>query len=231
MQKLISEQFGENLQHDTCEALEIILENLHRETRLDCKACESQKSLAVAAGVVVGPGVYECSPIYGRFRGWMEVVGSRTQREMFLSLRVAPKGKKPLAELLQESYSGRVSRLPSVLLVEIARHSADGRQIMSQTGVGFDEVIDLSDLLISKEKEESTPLYRLQSVIVRSGLYSHTGHYWTIQKSPLQTWNLINDEVLTKIELEGIRAISSELDAEHNCCLLVYVVDSAAKRR
>jgi hypothetical protein len=70
----------------------------------------------------------------------------------------------------------------------------------------------------------------LIGVVVRSGVYANSGHFWVAQRRGRNKWFWINDTEVTEcagvdetdIEDSVRNSISKKLDASSNWCVLVY---------
>jgi len=247
VERLVNSEFGGvGQQHDTGEALGLILERMHSE---------SYWPLALPAGAQRGPGLDEDSIVYRLFRGQFAVDAAlpsgerRFREEMFLTLQVAPTSAKrtDLLTLLTSTFrapaapvgeSKRIAALPPVLIVELSRHTSENKETMSQASVSFPGTLVLPSGCLTEEcaarERGMSRRYELSGVIVRSGLYSNSGHYWVAQRRN-EDWNWINDEEVTPIPTvtpamvaDSSRGlISSALEAGASWCLLVYIDQEA----
>jgi Ubiquitin carboxyl-terminal hydrolase len=246
VERLVADEFGAiGQQHDTGEALVLVLERLHAESRWPLLLPPSPSPR--------GPGLDEDSLIYRLFRGSFavnDVLPSGEQRfrdEMFLTLQVAPSSavkRTDLATLLASTFrpspvSGvpgetkQISALQPVLVVELSRHLSENKEIMSQAFVSFPGTLQLPDSCLAEAVRGSQRRYELTGVVVRSGLYSNSGHYWAAQRRNAD-WHWVNDEEVTRIDqiteamITDTRGlISSALEASASWCLLLYVDQEA----
>ena len=234
VERLVGESFGLGQQHDTGEALTFLLERLHAESRWLLEGTIHPSR---------GPGLNEDSQIYRLFRGVFEVDAvlpsneRRHRDEMFLTLQLAPSKKTDtLVSLLSNTFiaatstigeSKCISYLPPVLVVELSRHLTENKETMSQALVTFPGTLNIPESCLSKQCEGRE--YQLSGVIVRSGVYSNSGHYWVAQRHD-SDWHWINDEEVTPIKTvtetvmrDRTGVIATQLDAATSWCMLVYI--------
>ena len=240
MESLLIKEFGAlGVQHDTGEALCAMLEGVHRELRWRLE------------GETGGLGLEEDSPVYRFCRGIVRVTEllpsgiGRVRREMFLTLQLAPIAKvrkSDLISLLIAHYGTgngaegkQLHTLPPALFVELSRHTADNKLVMSQASIAFPGTLEIPSACFAPGRQPDTKTnYQLSGVIVRSGVYSNSGHYWVAQRLN-NSWNWINDQEITPInvsqeaQIDSTKnLISSALDVASSWCILLYI-DQLAK--
>jgi hypothetical protein len=213
MGKCIDELGGIGNQQDVGEALCTVLDRLHEE----CKYREGEN---------------EDSIVYKLFRG-IKRYGSA--REIFTSIHLAPGasgGLQTLTDLLVQSFGKsngcQLQQLPPVLCIELSRHLSENQLTTSQTSVPFSGSLCIPKSCCSDEINVSRN-YQLVGVVVRSGVYANSGHFWVAQRRGTK-WFWINDtdvsdcaEVTEADQVDSVQnTISKKLDASTNWCVLVY---------
>jgi len=231
MDTCISDLGGIGTQQDVAEALCIVLDRLHEEWKY--------------GGLGGGP-LGENSIIYKIFRGIKRY--SKTGEEMFTTIHLAPPGMSlgsgpisptkvtasssvGLVDLLSESFSNLsgqlIQDLPPVLCVELSRHLSENQLTTSHTSVPFAGSLRVPRSCCTDECNDRK--YELIGVVVRSGVYANSGHFWVAQRRDAK-WYWINDTDVSDCSnidesdmIDSERnSISKKLDASSNWCVLVY---------
>jgi hypothetical protein len=215
-------------QQDVAEALCIVLDRLHEEWKVS------------RHGSPGGGPLGEDSIIYDIFRGIRRY--GKDCLEMFTTIHLAPPGvvggfpttptkSVGLGDLLKETFSidsSLLHVLPPVLCIELSRHLTENQLTTSQTSVPFPGTLSIPRECCTDECIDRK--YELIGVVVRSGVYANSGHFWVAQRRGRNKWFWINDTEVTEcagvdetdIEDSVRNSISKKLDASSNWCVLVY---------
>ncbi len=228
MEFVVKELGGLGSQQDVGEALGIVIEKLHQEW----------KHRLVSASWIGGgrhnsPPVHlnEDSVIYKLFRG-VKLVGN--DMEMFTTIHLAPPatGTTSLVELLAQNFSkpnGLIHHAPPVLCIELSRHLTENQLTTSQSSVPFSGSLSFPAASCCTENVNPGRNYQLVGVVVRSGVYANSGHFWVAQCRN-NKWSWINDTEVSPIsdftnedQTDATNNLASKkLNAAHNWCLLIY---------
>lgn len=218
MGRCIDELGGIGNQQDVGEALCTVLDRLHEE-------CKYKKDDG------------EDSIVYKLFRG---IKRYGNAHEIFTTIHLAPGtsgGPQTLTDLLVQSFGQSVGceleYLPPVLCIELSRHLSENQLTTSQTSVPFSGTLCVPKSCCSAEMNVSRN-YQLVGVVVRSGVYANSGHFWVAQRRGAK-WFWINDtevsdcaDITEADQVDSVQnTISKKLDASTNWCVLVYAdIDS-----
>ena len=233
MDSVITDLGGVGIQQDVAEALTIVLDRLHEEWKHRLVTKPWVDDANTGEVTPSNHGLTEDSIVYKLFRGVKEVDG---KLEIFTAIRLAPPmgGGMTLGELWVQTFRREKSQmqyLPPVLCIELSRHLSENKLTTSQSSVPFSGslVVPLECCGVDCGRK-----YELVGVVVRSGVYANSGHFWVAQRRG-QKWYWINDTEVSEcnVTLEEQEdsvsdLISKKLDAASNWCILVYA-DVASK--
>jgi hypothetical protein len=213
MDMVVTELGGLGSQQDVGEALGIVIEKLHQEWK--------HRLVTVPWDASVPAHLHEDSIMYKLFRG-LKKVGEEYEMFTTIHLAAAPStNPSSLVDLLDQTFSSSSSEIayaPPVLCIELSRHLSENQLTTSQTSVPFPGTLELGGRR-----------YNLMGVVVRSGVYANSGHFWVAQRRG-NSWSWINDTDVNQIpEISqedqndaSTNSISKKLNAAHNWCLLIY---------
>ena len=215
-------------QQDVGEALCTVLDRLHEECKYET-VCDGKAT----------KGDDDDSIVYKLFRGIKRY--GNGQDEMFTTLHLAPiggaNGTQSLTDLLELNFGVsqgcQLENLPPVLCIELSRHLSENQLTTSQTSVPFSGSLRIPKSCCTNDVNAQRN-YQLVGVVVRSGVYANSGHFWVAQRRGSK-WAWINDTDVS--ELDSINQddqldyaeniISKKLDASTSWCVLVYAdIDS-----
>ena len=218
-------------QQDVGEALCTVLDRLHEELKYD----KSTRSAASSCAEVSQDGR---SIVYELFRG-IKRYGNGSTREIFTTIHLAPVGGTTqclndlLALTFGVSQGCQLDYLPPVLCIELSRHLSENQLTTSQMSVPFSGSLQVPKSCCTDEMDVSRN-YQLVGVVVRSGVYANSGHFWVAQRRGSK-WAWLNDTEVSdcagiseedQVDFEE-NLISKKLDASTNWCVLVYAdIDS-----
>ena len=222
-------------QQDVGEALCTVLDRLHEEWKYDA-AARSDSTAALESKVPFS----DDSLVYKLFRGTKRF--GKSAREIFTAIQLAPVGgnggPQSLTELFSvtfgESQGCVLEYLPPVLCIELSRHLSENQLTTSQTSVPFSGTLEVPKTCCSDDEVCGVRNYQLVGVVVRSGVYANSGHFWVAQRRGSK-WFWINDteisecpDITQEDQADAVQnLISKKLDVSTNWCVLVYAdIDS-----